>query len=558
MPDAMEFLSGMVFFPLRQEIYCGTNMHRLLIHTGTGTHQIEVSDHQSVRDALDTTDLRVRAACGGTGSCGACVIRLFGGKVSAPTVAEHMKIPLAERAAGRRLACQLRLLGDAEILLDQPAPPSQWKSIPPDKLTAFPGQLPDLRQHVYGVAVDLGTTHIRVAFWDRQQGRRLATRYGPNPQNAFGADILNRLDAVRNRAERADELSRLARNAIIQAVRDILARDLGEVTPMLAEIGQVFIVGNTAMLALLTGHGCEALADPANWQGRIDCQPAHTTAWQAQWYMPNAAITLPDPVAGFIGSDLVADVIATRLVEGAAPAMLLDVGTNTEIVLWDGARLHATSVPGGPAFEGVGIRHGMSAEPGAICCVQAAGAGFDCKTIGGVEACGFCGSGLTDAVAVLLGKGVLKPSGRFATSPGEEGYRLDPANSNTAITGTDVDLFQRAKAATAAAMAQLLTAAGLNWRDLRRLCVCGAFGHTLNVDHAQTVGLLPAISPALIELHADASLAGCEQGLLSPHGNARFSAITARIHAINLALVADYENCFVDHLRLSPIMSGLE
>ena len=528
----------------------------LLVHSALGTHRVHVTDGQSVRDALDTTDLRVRAACGGSGTCAACVVRLVGGEVTSPTVAEYMKLAVDDRAAGTRLACQMRLKGDAEIVLDQPAPPSPWKSIPAENLTVRAAAQPDLDEHIYGVAVDLGTTNIRVALWDRRSGKRIATRYGANPQDAFGADVLNRIEAVRGRPERAGELAGLARHAIVHAVRDILARDIGEVTPMLAEIGRMVIVGNTAMLALLTGRGSAALIDPAHWQSRIDCRPVDVAAWQGEWAMPHADIVLPEPVAGFVGSDLVADLLATGLTEGVAGALLIDVGTNSEIALWDGRVLHVTSVPGGPAFEGVGTRHGMPAGPGAICGVRCRGADVVCEVIGGGDARGFCGSGLVDAVAVLLACGTLKPSGRFAVSPGADGLALDPANPRTAITGVDIDAFQRAKAATAAAMAHLLCLAGMTWSDLRRLCVCGAFGRTLDIGHAQSVGLLPPITPSLIELHADASLAGCEQILLSPNGKVRFVAVNACVEACNLSLVPGYEERYIDHLRLRPITSS--
>lgn len=528
-------------------------MATLLVRSAAEKYHIPVTDGQSVRDALDMTDLRVRAACGGTGSCGACIVRLIGGDVTPPTTAEYMKLAAEDRETGARLACQLRLRGDAEIVLDQPAPPSQWKSIPPENLIPAAGSLPGLNRHPYGVAVDLGTTHIRVALWDRRLGKRIATRYGPNPQSAYGADVLNRIEAARARPARAAELARLARTAIVQAVRDILARDVGEVTPMLAEIGQMLIVGNTAMLALLTGRGSAALVDPAQWESRIDCRPADAAAWHAEWYLPNAEIVLPEPVAGFVGSDLIADLLATGMAGGPAGTMLLDVGTNTEIALWNGRHLHVTSVPGGPAFEGVGIRHGMPAEFGAICRVRADGNRYICETVGGSDVRGFCGSGLADAIAVLLARGRLRASGRFVTSPGSEGFLLDPGNPKTAITGIDVDAFQRAKAATAAAMATLLHEAAMDWGDLRRLHVCGAFGRTLDIEHAQSVGLLPPINPAQIELHADASLAGCEMALLSAGGTERFAELNANIKVINLSLSPGYDDRYIDHLRLRPI-----
>jgi uncharacterized 2Fe-2S/4Fe-4S cluster protein (DUF4445 family) len=525
----------------------------LIVHADHGITRLPYTPGLSVREILDASEHRVRAACGGSGACGACLVRWLAGPVNPLAMAEYLKLSPDQRAAGERLACQLRPQGEVEILLDHPAPPSQWKSLPPEDLTAAPGALPELEQHIYGVAVDLGTTHIRVALWDRKHGKRIATRHGPNPQAVFGADVLNRLDAALASPQRAREMSELARHAIVQAVRDILARDVGEVTPMLAEIGRIVLVGNTAMLALLTETGAAELMDPANWQRRVACQPSDTEAWQQQWFMPHAEILLPAPVAGFVGSDLLADLLATRLTETPTAGLLLDVGTNTEIALWDGHLLRVTSVPGGPAFEGVGIRHGMAAELGAIQHVRATPAGYQLEVLGGGEARGFCGSGLADAIAVLLQAGNLKPSGRFAVSPGLDGLALDPANPCSAITGADVDLFQRAKAATAAAMAVLLADADLAWADLERVCVCGAFGRTLDLANAQLLGLLPPIAPARIELFADASLAGCELALLSPQGGAMFDALAGEMRPFNLSLVSDFDDRFIDQLRLRPM-----
>lgn len=527
----------------------------LTVHSEGTTVRLSVPPGLSVREALDTTELRVRAACGGTGSCGACTVRLLAGEANPLMLAEYTRLTPEERSQGLRLACQLRPRGDAEILLDHPAPPSRWKSIAAEDLVPARGCLPELEQHIYGVAVDLGTTHIRVALWDRKHGRRIATRRGPNPQGAFGADVLNRLTAAAANPGRSREMAKLARTAIIQAVRDMLARDVGEVTPMLAEIGEVIVVGNTAMLALLTGRGGLALLDPDHWQRPVDCTPADPD-WQSQWYLPNARILVPPPLAGFVGSDLAADLLATALTAGPAGSMLLDVGTNTEIALWDGTRLYVTSVPGGPAFEGGGVCRGMPAEAGAICRVRRVDGAFACEVIGGGVARGFCGSGLTDAIAALLAEGLLKPSGRFGRPRAGEGYRLLPDNAATAITGSDVDAFQRAKAATAAGMAVLLGQAGMRWGDLRRVCVCGAFGHTLDTGHACALGLLPPVPSERIELFADASLAGCERALLSGRGQADLAAASGDLTAINMSLVREYDDMYIDQLRLRPIPAG--
>ena len=529
--------------------------HTLTVQSGATTTKLAVQPRVSVREALDTTRLRVRAACGGTGACGACIVRLLSGRTNPPTLAEYTKLTAEERAEGIRLACQLRLAGDTEIRLEHPAPPSPWLSIAAEDLLSLDAGLSDLLEHIYGVAVDLGTTHIRVSLWDRKNGRRIATRRGANPQARFGADVLNRLVAAR-KSEHARELANLARDAVIAAVQDMLARDIGEVTHMLADIGHIVIAGNTAMLALLTGRGSEALLDPDNWQRAIDCQPSADpdwlTGWQRDWHLPNARIEVLPGVAGFVGSDLLADLLATGIADGPAATLLIDVGTNTEIALWDGSTMHITSVPGGPAFETGGVGFGMPAEPGAICAVRRreAGTSLELQVIGGGEARGYCGSGLLDAIAVLLAAGILKPSGHFAVACGADGYRLDPANARTAITGSTVDAFQRAKAATAAAIAVLLAQAGIGADRIGRLVVCGAFGHHLNVANARAIGLLPELPNATVERFADATLGGCEALLVDRQSPERLARLAKNLRLINVTLVIWYEDRYIEELRL--------
>jgi len=526
-------------------------MPRLTLIAPDGTHRLTIAAGDSLREALDATELRVRAACGGNGSCGACLVRWIEGEVSRPTAAEYLKLGPEERAAGWRLACQLRLTGDATLALDHPAPPSQWRSIA--ELPPPIGRLPELEQHIYGLAVDLGTTHIRLSLLDRKSGRRIASRRGPNPQQVHGADVLNRLDAALGSERKAAELAKLARTAIVQALRDVLARDCGEVTPMMAEIGAALVVGNTAMLALLAQQGVAELLAPEHWQSAIDCRP-RATDWQAQWYLPHARIDLAPPLAGFVGSDLLADLLACDLCQPDRPALLVDLGTNSELALWDGARLRVGSVPGGPAFEGAGLRRGMPAEPGALCAVTAEGDGFRCQRIGDTDAVrGICGSGLIDATAVLLAQGRLKPSGRFATPPGATGLALIPGEERSSLFAGDIDALQRAKAATAAAMRLLLRTAGLAWADLSRLVVCGAFGHHLNLQHARAIGLLPPLADERIELIAEAALLGCERALLAPGGKEWLGAAAQQAVSLNLAQSADYENLYIEELRLRPM-----
>lgn len=528
-------------------------MAKLTIHSPAGSHQIDVAEGQTVRDALDATDWRVRAACGGVGSCGACVIQVKSGDVSPFTLPEYQRLDESARAKGWRLSCQLRLNGDTQIHTTHLAKASLWRSIPKTDLMPLSFQCQEISEHVYGMAVDLGTTHLRVTLWNRRTGQRIASRKGINPQECYGADVLTRLDFALQHPEKARKLSQLVRVAILKALRDMLAREVGEIKLMLSEIGQVTIVGNTAMLTLLTGQGYADLLNPDFWQTQIHCQPVDYEEWHAQWLLPHAKITVLPPVAGFVGSDLTADLVATKLCGSSNVAMLIDVGTNTEIALWTGKKLLITSVPGGSALESVGIQNGMPPESGAIFHIKQSENGLLVETINNELARGFCGSGLVDAIAVLVATKVLKPSGRFAQSTGGAGFSLIADNPHTVIIGHDVDAFQRAKAAIASAMETLLNLAEITWADIERLCVCGAFGRHLNLENAQALGLLPPISLEKIELNADASLAGCELALLNEDNVVLFETITANAQTFNLSSIPSYEDRYINHLLLKPI-----
>jgi len=511
--------------------------------------RLTVDVETSIRLALDSTELRVRAACGGLGTCGACLIQLIEGDCNPPTLAERQKIPPEELADGVRLACQLKARSDCELYLQYPAPPSDWKSLAPHTLyQANPN--PDISEHVYAVAVDLGTTHLRVSLWNRQSGRRLGTRQGLNPQVADGADVLTRLDAERLETHTQRSLGECVRAAIMHGIRDILSRDFGEITPILMALGRVMIVGNTAMLTLVCGNSSAPLYDPDNWQTPIACLPDDLDHWRASWHTPHARIDVIQPLAGFIGSDLLASVLATEMTESPSPALLLDFGTNTEIALWDGERLWVTSVPGGPAFEGVGMRNGMTADSGAIYSVRHENEHWSLKTLSGMTARGFCASGFIDAVAALLEAGLLKPSGRFSTPEARHGYALDADNPRTAIFASDIDLFQRAKASTSAAVSQLMVSAGIQCSDLDKLWICGSFGQQLNIHSAFRVGLLPIIDVDRIRLLGNASLAGCERLLLATDGETQLDNLITSARAVNFGGAIDYESRFIDHLRL--------
>lgn len=531
-------------------------MPELILGINGETHRIRFEPGPSVRDILDATDFRVRSGCRGIGACGLCRVRITGGEAGEPTQNERLHLASTLISQGARLACQVRPERDLHIEILNPAAPSNWKSAPDASLLhGTHGQpagakwLPPGVNHPCGVAVDLGTTHLCLSLFDLAKGRWLADRWGRNPQQNFGADVVTRLAAAAESADMAREMSRLVVAAIGDALFDIATREGFD----LRRIVQVTLVGNTAMLTLLSNRNFQLLLRPDYWTRAVDCQPGETSGWVVEWGVnPVTKVEVVAPLAGFVGSDLLAGLVATRFTEEAAPALFIDFGTNSEIALWNGEDLWVTSAAGGPAFESSGISCGVPAEAGAVFRVRLGATGdVACQIIGDNHAKGVCGSGLVDLIACLLESGRLTSSGKFAG--GESRFAFSAGGMELALTKGDVDLMQRAKAAIGVGIRALCADAGVNLKDLRRVCVAGAFGRYLDIGSAQKIGLLPQVPQETVELAGNTALAGCCDAMLSSLAAERLSRLRSAARLINLAGFPDFDQVFLENLYLQPM-----
>ncbi len=489
-------------------------------------------------DVLATHEYtRVRSACRGKGTCALCLVRIDRGEAGALTHYEYQRLSARQIAGGIRLACQVTLLQHCEVALINPLTIEALDSLAVHPITATA----DAR---YSVAVDLGSTQLRMSLWDCVNQRRVAAYCAFNPQAYYGTDILNRLSAAA-----ADKAVALAMSELILDTIERVVTEWRDAKNL--AISEILLVGNTAMLALLANKHAERLLQPEYWTQAIDCSLNFSTFRQTQ--IPIAAV---QPVAGFIGSDLLVGLWAVGLTQTAGSALFIDFGTNTEIALWHEGVLWLTSVPGGPAFEGCGISCGVAAERGAIGHVDydAETGAFYATLIGAGEIKGLCGSALCDVMACLLASGQLKKNGRFAEAVSELDIEFADLSYRVTVKKQDIDIFQRAKAATGAAIAKILALAGAASADLTRLCIAGAFGQFLTVRHAQAIGLLPACAPERVELSANAALTGCEQLLSCQNRDAQLNELKRSIEMVNLSQVVDYEDAFVDNLYLQPML----
>lgn len=500
----------------------------------------------SALSVLNTAAINISSACAGHGFCGLCRIKILNGEVSELTAVEQNRLSAPQIQQSTRLACQVKALADVTVAIQNPLNVLKWKKLHPLHKSALNAQAQ------YGIAVDLGTTHLRLSLWNITQQQRILAWSTFNPQFRFGSDVLTRLMAAQNSDTDALELSLLIKQTLKNAIRLIEKLPLS-----MAQIRQLLIVGNSPMLVLLSHKNFQLLLEPEYWTQAVDTQIENVSDWQTFLGLGSqTAIANVPALAGFVGSDLLAGILATDLINRSEPALLIDFGTNSELALWDGEKLWISSVPGGPAFEGSGISCGMPAEAGAVCRMTTKDDGYwDYQLIGNSKALGLCGSALVDVIAQLLAGGQLNRNGRFKNMVNNEVLLPLSSEFALALKKQDVDIFQRAKAATGAAQLQLFKESGLALADLAHVYVCGAFGRFLDVKHAQAIGLLPSCPVEKVKLYENAALSGCELLLSSSEQTLETLAqIRARTQIVNMAHALDFDEVFVNNLYLQPLV----
>ena len=368
--------------------------------------------------------------------------------------------------------------------------------------------------------VDVGTTTVWGQLLDGRSGRVLATAAAFNQQIRYGDDVISRMVRAREPGGK-ERLQTAVVETITQVLGDLVTR--AEVTQ--GNIDYLVVAGNTSMTCLLLGvetHHLrlEPYVPPFDRLGSI---PASLLGLGAP-LTPGAVVQTLPVVGSYVGGDIVAGILASGIAEGDDVCLYLDIGTNGEVVIGNREWLLATSCSAGPAFEGGGLRHGMRAVAGAVESVTIDGRTMEVGilTIDDALPLGICGSGVIDAVAELLKAGILLPSGRFDPASGALGLReyegsrqfvLVPAEfsatgADIVLTEADIDNVVRAKAAMFAGVTTLLRTVSIEWEDLDRIVVAGAFGRSLRPAQAMTIGLFPELDLGRFEFLGNGSLLG--------------------------------------------------
>jgi uncharacterized 2Fe-2S/4Fe-4S cluster protein (DUF4445 family) len=494
---------------------------------------IEAADGQNLLDVLRENGIPVSSPCGGHGKCGKCQVRLR------ENATEHTV-----------LACQTIVTADCDVYLDHPSSIStkgadgliETETVA-DKLVendaasdnsiendTFADKLmgnDTASDHKsYGVAVDLGTTTVVLKLFELSSGTELDIESDWNAQLPYGADVISRVQYCITHPDGLKRLSDTIQSQICTMLRSLACKHGIDI----ADIHTITLAGNTIMQHIFAEIDPSSIAAaPYTPQTLFDDHHAFSMK-----EYPQMQVILSPCIAGYVGGDIVAGLLSSRLSEKNGTYLFLDIGTNGEMALKDSDGFLCCSVASGPAFEGAEITCGMASHDGAINHISWAEDKLHIETVNDAPPVGLCGSGLLDLLAILLETEVVDETGRLLPpdeaedevpdallacleeDEQENGIFYLTADRNVYLTASDVRKLQLAKAAVAAGISVLLSESGHTLADIDALYIAGGFGKHLNPNSIAAIGMIPSPLKDKIIFLGNSSLAGACQTLLQP------------------------------------------
>jgi uncharacterized 2Fe-2S/4Fe-4S cluster protein (DUF4445 family) len=509
--------------------------------------QVCIHKGANLVEAAGLAGIILNTVCGQKGTCGKCAVVLQ---------------PQGETV----LACQYRIENDLTVFVP-PASRFFEHKIVTEGLARRDAVTPDIYKKylpaagngkILGLAVDIGTTTVVVKLVDMRTGQVIATAAELNPQAQFGDDVISRI-AYAATAEKLNELNKLIANCL----NDLIAECCTRAGVQIGDIYETCIVGNTTMHHIFLGLPIAQLGYAPYKAFSLDAKdsPPGEVGLSVN---PAGNIHCAANIAGFVGADTTAVALATGLDSAEGMSLVIDIGTNGEIVLGTKGELYAASCAAGPAFEGARITCGSRAADGAIEAVVPANDDVDLDVVGGSQPRSICGSGLIDAVAVLVDLGVIEPNGRFVRPAtletplarrlveikGQPSFVLD-FNKNTPavyLTQKDIREVQLAKAAIRAGIRLLQNRLSINDADIKQIFLAGAFGNYIRPRSALRIGLLPDVPAERIQSVGNAASSGAKLILLSSQCRNLAAGLARTIQYIEIAHDPQFQSTFAESM----------
>ncbi|HEX5241701.1 MAG TPA: ASKHA domain-containing protein [Tepidisphaeraceae bacterium] len=522
----------------------------------------------SLFDIAQSVGVRVPTSCVKQGKCKECVVEIADGDdlLSVPTEHEcHLK-------GNFRLSCQCRIAADAgairchtmrrgQMRIERGAAsysfPSQYSLDPAvtrlGSQIFLDGQQIDTRAGtIHGIAVDLGTTTIVIRLYDLETGRLIADASFENPQRFGGSDVMSRI--VYDCANRGKLLMRTVAGYMSHAIEDF------PVDPQ--SIYEAVIVGNSTMRDLFFRQNVysigqspyQSITEIEMAAGKRSTTSLTDTARRCLLPInPKARVYGAPIISGHVGADAAACMLAVGLAHVSRTIAIMDIGTNTELILGNKDRILAASCPAGPAFEGGAIHCGMPGLGGAIESVRIDQDGrFELGVIGDVPPQGICGSGLVDLLGELLRTGRMNRMGRFEDD--QPRIEIDPKHQIDFLE-SDVNELAQAKGANVAGLQVIFSQYGIDFDDIDVFYLAGGFGRHMRIEAAREIGLIPFISPSKIVQIGNAAIEGARIALLSKPARAELETLVKKVEHCRLETHPRFFDFFVEGCQFKPIES---
>ena len=544
---------------------------------GTGTitsdgKVYQLTPGKTIFDYADDLTVQVPTSCFRTGQCHECIVEINRGMDSLrpPNEAE------AFLQDNYRLACQAVVLDideDIEFAPLQRSPRILTHTVTTDDGTAelnprvthrdgvvyyHDEPIDRYRGHLYGLALDIGTTTVVANLVDLENGKTVSVSSFENPQRFGGSDIMNRISYD---GEFQGELRRSLIAALNSEIMEVCERHHF----VRQEIYEIVVAGNTTMRDIFFKHDVQSIGQKP-YKSLIEHEYREGTRSTTSLIEkvrrlgiranPKAMVYSLPLIASHVGADVAADLVSIGMPAQDEVIMLVDVGTNTEVVVGNAKRMVAASCPAGPAFEGGGIEYGMPAYPGAIESVKWNDGQLNYETIGGETPegetpQGLCGSGLISLLAELRRNNQMSPKGVFADRK-QRVMSLLPEHGIT-FSREDASNLAQAKAANYCGQYIVLRHFGCVPKDITKLFLAGGFANYVNLQDAIEIGFLAPVPEANVVKIGNAAVAGATAVLLSDQKRADIEAFVNNIEHIELETTPDFFDIFVEGCQFNPM-----
>ena len=533
--------------------------------------RLDSKKDDSLFDFADSLSIRVPTSCGRTGECHECIVEVRRGASALTPLTESEKF----LRGNYRLACQALVAdpsADIEfsVLRRQPRILTSGTRRDVELNPAYvrgddgenvvfngpegPVTVDTFRQAIYGIAADLGTTTVVLNLVDLESGETVYTASFENPQRFGGSDIMNRISY--DGGPDAGELQAVMVSSI--------NFEIGEMVRALKirrrQIYEIVAVGNTTMREIFFGIDVQSIGTrpyKSSVEDEFRASKRPTTALSATAARlglrihPKATVYGGPLIASHLGADVAADLLALGMEDRTYPVILVDVGTNTEVVVGYNGKLLAASCPAGPAFEGGEVTYGMPGYDGAIEKVAINDRGLaESRVIGDVEPIGICGSGLIDLLAELRRTGMMDELGKFDDGSGE--YEFSESN-NLTLSRADISALAQAKAANYCGQAIVLREYGLPIDEFEKLYLAGGFANYVDASNAIDIGFIANMPLDRVEKIGNAALEGATIMLLSTPKREEIEKLTATIEHVELETAPDFFDFFVEGCLFKPM-----